>query len=197
MAVIYTEGESLGSLGGINTPAQQTSGCSQTVPVYQMSGQAPTLPDNALLQQVYGTTAMPAFEWVRSIQSGERTYNPASDFDNQMLQQYQQATGSGNQVPGMPSVTDLIGAVAPEAAGIVGQSIGAAIADPFVQQSVGGVAEAAGSRLLPELLGGTSLPSKQLSQATSAGYDLLSSGTLSPAARTATTAARRACQTHR
>jgi len=190
MAVIYTEGESLGALGEINTPAQQASGGYQTVPVYQLSGQAPTLPDNALLQQVYGTTAMPAFEWVRSIQSGERTYNPASDFDNQMLEQYQQATGSGNQIPGMPSVTDLIGAVAPGAAGMVGQSIGAAIADPFVQQSIGGVAEAAGTSLLPEFLGGTPLPSKQLSQATSAGYDLLSSGTLNPAARTATNAAR-------
>ena len=56
--------------------------------VYQQQAQDPNL-QTGTLQSLYGTAAMPVFEWVKTIQSGERIYNPQSDFDNSMLEEYQ------------------------------------------------------------------------------------------------------------
>ena len=47
-----------------------------TYGVYQLATQKPEL-ESGQLQKIYGTSAMPIFEWVKTIQTGERTYNPA------------------------------------------------------------------------------------------------------------------------
>ena len=58
--------------------------------VYQIEAQdAP----NVNLQEVYGTTAMPVFEWVKTIQTGQRTYTPSDPFDQEMLDKYKDLTG--------------------------------------------------------------------------------------------------------
>ena len=48
--------------------------------VYQLATQKPELEEGEL-QRLYGTGAMPIFEWVKTIQSGERTYDP-NDFED-------------------------------------------------------------------------------------------------------------------
>lgn len=48
--------------------------------VYQLATQKPEL-EEGQLQKIYGTGAMPIFEWVKTIQSGERTYDP-NDFED-------------------------------------------------------------------------------------------------------------------
>jgi hypothetical protein len=48
--------------------------------VYQLATQKPEL-EEGQLQKIYGTGALPIFEWVKTIQSGERTYDP-NDFED-------------------------------------------------------------------------------------------------------------------
>ena len=47
--------------------------------VYQLEAQKPKI-ELGQLQNFYGTKAMPIFEWVKTIQTGERTYDP-NDFE--------------------------------------------------------------------------------------------------------------------
>ena len=46
----------------------------------------------AEIYKVYGTSAMPVFEWVKTIQTGERTYNPNNPEDKALLNQYDALT---------------------------------------------------------------------------------------------------------
>ena len=48
--------------------------------VYQLATQKPEL-EKGQLQKIYGTGLMPIFEWAKTIQSGERTYDP-NDFED-------------------------------------------------------------------------------------------------------------------
>ena len=47
------------------------------------------------IQRLYGTSAMPVFEWAKKIQTGQRTYNPSDAFDESMMEMYE----SFNQLP--------------------------------------------------------------------------------------------------
>ena len=58
-----------------------------TYGVYQLATQKPEL-ESGQLQKIYGTSAMPIFEWVKTIQTGERTYNPADFEDRRKLEEF-------------------------------------------------------------------------------------------------------------
>ena len=55
--------------------------------VYQLATQKPELEEGEL-QRLYGTGAMPIFEWVKTIQTGERTYDPDDFEDRAKLDAY-------------------------------------------------------------------------------------------------------------
>ena len=42
----------------------------------------------------YGTAAVPTLTWVTQIQTGEREFDPSSQFDNSMLEEYQKLVDS-------------------------------------------------------------------------------------------------------
>ena len=54
--------------------------------VYQQQAQTYERPD--MLQYTYGTGQNPVFEWVKTIQTGQRSYNPQDNFDQSMLDEY-------------------------------------------------------------------------------------------------------------
>ena len=56
--------------------------------VYQLATQKPDISQEQL-QKRYGTGAMPIFEWVKTIQTGERTYDPNNEDDRNLLAQYE------------------------------------------------------------------------------------------------------------
>ena len=97
--------------------------------VYQIATQKP--PEGVNLQAVYGTTAMPVFNWVKTIQTGQRTYDPSSEFDQEMMNKYK-----GIQQQGLPEgfltpeqieqqlIDDSVRALGSTAALNVGMSLG-------------------------------------------------------------------------
>ena len=60
-----------------------------TYGVYQQQGQTPQNVEN--LQNVYGTAAMPSFQFVKMIQTGERTYDPNDSVQKDLLDQLSKA----------------------------------------------------------------------------------------------------------
>ena len=52
------------------------------MPVFQVQSQSPQL-QTGELQKVYGTAAMPMFQWAKRIQSGEATFDPSNQFDRE------------------------------------------------------------------------------------------------------------------
>ena len=70
-----------GNLGAL--PAEDGM---ETVDVYQMQSQpAPTLAQGLRLQDVYGTAAMPMYEFVKPVQTGTRTFSTVPDFGGTTL----------------------------------------------------------------------------------------------------------------
>lgn len=92
--------------------------------VYQTKSQTPGISDQEI-QRLYGTSAMPVFEWAKKIQSGQRTYNPSDAFDESMMEMYE----SFGQLPaGYMSPQEIMAQQALQGtAGQVGMSIGTSI----------------------------------------------------------------------
>lgn len=92
--------------------------------VYQTKSQTPDMSDQDI-QRLYGTSAMPVFEWAKKIQSGQRTYNPSDAFDESMMEMYE----SFNQLPaGYMTPQEIMAQQALQGtAGQVGMSIGTSI----------------------------------------------------------------------
>ena len=88
----------LGALTGLpvlNLEEEENQGVDPIVyNVYQTKSQTPDMSDQDI-QRLYGTSAMPVFEWAKKIQSGQRTYNPSDAFDESMMEMYE----SFNQLP--------------------------------------------------------------------------------------------------
>lgn len=92
--------------------------------VYQTKSQTPGISDQEI-QRLYGTTAMPVFEWAKKIQSGQRTYNPYDAFDESMMEMYE---SFDNLPDGMMTAQELMAQQALQGtAGQVGMSIGSSI----------------------------------------------------------------------
>ena len=129
--------------------------------VYQnLASQAPDL-GGRKLQDVYGTSALPMYEWVSRIKTGEKTFDPASQFDNNMLEQYKQNLAQTGQQETSPTMMDLVKGVVPAVGGMVGDSLGRAFADPeFAGQDLSTKAMAGVKNLAPDwMLKDSALPS--------------------------------------
>ena len=118
----------LGALTGLpilNLEEEENQGVDPIIyNVYQTKSQTPNMSDQDI-QRLYGTSAMPVFEWAKKIQSGQRTYNPSDAFDESMMEMYE----SFNQLPaGYMTPQEIMAQQALEGtAGQVGMSIGRSI----------------------------------------------------------------------
>ena len=65
-------------------------------PIYGV--QANTYTGGENLQDVYGTAAMPMFQWVERIQTGQGSFNPKDPADNDMLRRYEDYLKNNPQV---------------------------------------------------------------------------------------------------
>jgi len=101
--------------------------------VYQQRSQQ--YQDPKMQQYTYGTGVNPVFEWVRTIQTGQRQYNPQDAFDTDLMDEYRKLSAQG-QVPSdlispdeimKQAMRDLGSSVAGQAGG----SVGAALVDPY------------------------------------------------------------------
>jgi len=107
----------------------------QTIPLYQLQSFTPEETIN--LQDVYGTSAMPIFEWVRKIQVGEKLYDPSSPSDQSLLEQYEALVDEYGVPAGMPSPAkisagDIALATIGASAGPIASTLVAGATDPFL-----------------------------------------------------------------
>ena len=104
-----------------------------TYNVYQSQAQNVDNPET--LQYSYGTASQPVFQWVRSIQTGQRTYDPNSQYDNDILDQYEKMFDSGDVPPNALSPDEIMKqATVDLATGVssqAGASVGSALVDPY------------------------------------------------------------------
>mgnify|MGYP003645189579 CR=1 FL=1 len=97
--------------------------------VYQLATQKPEL-EKGQLQKIYGTGALPIFEWVKTIQSGERTYDPNDFEDRAKLEAYENLgeTPEGFLTPEQIQ-EQLISDTATAVSSALGAGVGSAIAE--------------------------------------------------------------------
>ena len=108
------------------------------------------------LQDVYGTSKLPMYQWVKRIETGERTFDPSSQFDNSMLDKYRQNLNqTGEPVSSSPTIQDLVKGAVPSIGGMVASSITKAAMDPLVPK--GETLTRAASNLAPDWLAKTGL----------------------------------------
>ena len=88
-------------------------------PIYGVQANTYTGPN---LQDVYGTAAMPMFQWVERIQTGQGSFNPEDPADNEMLKKYEEFL-KNNPEADLPTTGDLIRGIATPFAASVGSQI--------------------------------------------------------------------------
>jgi len=125
-----------GAFGDVlNLEEQENQGIDPIIyNVYRNQAQTYSDPQNQ--QYTYGTAANPVFEWVKRIQSGERTYNPQDNFDTDLMAEYQRMNQAG-EVPDDFMTPDMIMKqigrdTVSQVAGQVGGRVGAAVVDPYL-----------------------------------------------------------------
>jgi hypothetical protein len=152
----------------IGTPAAAAKDDVVHYDLYQLASQdAPIFSDGKRLQDVYGTAAMPSFEWVRKVVSGQGSYDPNDPDDQIKVKEYNQLAAGGN----LPTFQELYGpSIGNIAGGLVASSLVGAITDKYVGGSVGEILGAAAQDILPDSMFGysfgTPLPSTQVADAT-------------------------------
>ena len=147
------------------------------IPVYQ---QRPTTDTFApgYLQDFYGTGTMPFQEWVRLVQTGERTItpgNPDDDANMAILQSQQQSFG------------DMMKALAPSIAGYTAGAAYDVFSDPYLEGSFGDKVLRTGTSLLPKKIPFTDiqlrepLPQSLVDDSIARGYRLQTPNTITGA----------------
>ncbi len=100
--------------------------------VYQQQAQTPDM-DLSNLQNVYGTAAMPVFNWVQTIKTGQRTYTPGNSFDEDMLEKYNELLSESQKADlGLPTARELVVGIAAPIAQQAGQQAVSALYDPYL-----------------------------------------------------------------
>ncbi len=135
---------------------------------------AVTQDPNIDLQTMYGTAAVPTLTWVTQIQTGERSFDPSSQFDNSMLEDYQKLVDSQGQPTGMMGPGQISKQVTGDTLSQIGQTVGAsagaALVDPYMSGD-------SGAKLLAGAKGAfKDLPSELVADSTKAGYKILETG---------------------
>jgi hypothetical protein len=132
----------LGALTGLpilNLEEEKNQGVDPIVyNVYQTKSQTPVISDQEI-QRLYGTTAMPVFEWAKKIQTGQRTYNPYDAFDESMMEMYE---SFDNLPDGMMTAQELMAqqalqGTAGQTGMSIGTSIGSELKNPYLSDDVG------------------------------------------------------------
>ena len=82
-----TKQEIFGALSGLDNDTANVNPAEFTYGVSQLETQTPDVNPQSI-QALYGTSAMPVFQWVRTIQTGQRTFDPNNQFDVDMLNEY-------------------------------------------------------------------------------------------------------------
>ena len=147
------------------------------IPVYQ---QRPTTDTFApgYLQDFYGTGTMPFQEWVRLVQTGERTItpgNPDDDANMAILQSQQQSFG------------DMMKGLAPSIAGYTAGAAYDVFSDPYLEGSFGDKVLRTGASLLPKKIPFTDiqlrepLPQSLVDDSIARGYRLQTPNTITGA----------------
>lgn len=158
-----------GALTGLTLDDEDKANKPVVYGVYQTQSQTPSM-DLSNLQDVYGTAAMPVFQWVRTIQTGQRTYDPNNTQDQRLLDEYREILGNQPPPPGLPDWSEIGKQVAVGTASQVGQmaasQAGAALFDPYL------AGETTGSKLLTGV-GDTfgSTPMQTVSSTTNLAFD--------------------------
>ena len=77
-------------------------------PIYGVK--ANTYTGGANLQDVYGTAAMPMFQWVERIQTGQGSFNPEDPADNEMLKKYEDFLEKNPELNqfGLPTASEIV-----------------------------------------------------------------------------------------
>jgi hypothetical protein len=145
-------------------------------PVYQVETFAPDSSVN--LQDVYGTEAMPIFEWAKQIQSGTRIYDPSSPIDQELIDQYKQLTEeldeSGQLPTDAPSWEDIAKPIAAVAATKIGANVAQALTDPYITGGITDKVLAGGQTSIPYF--GKDLPQQTINKSIGQGWDMSKAG---------------------
>jgi hypothetical protein len=126
--------ENYGALTGLNLDDPQYQGMNPiTYNVYKQQTARPNAYTDQDIQRLYGTGAMPVFEWVRKVKSGEKTYDPQDAYDQSMMEQYQDLTGDDSlseaDIMKQKALQGTAGAIGLT----VGTPIGKALANPYYE----------------------------------------------------------------
>jgi len=100
----------------------------QMVPIMQLR---PNIPPHSakFIQENYGTSTFPMWNWVHMVQTGEREFDPTSDEDQDRLDEYNQLVAKYGQPPGMSPTQQFFSDVGAPVAGMVAQNIYKAFQD--------------------------------------------------------------------
>jgi len=125
--------QNYGALTGLNLDEIENQGIDPiTYNVYQTRSQNTGKSDQDI-QSLYGTSQMPVFEWVKKIQSGQRTYNPQDAFENDLMEEYKRMNEQGQVPEGMMTPQEIMAQQALQGtAGQIGTVIGKPIGDALV-----------------------------------------------------------------
>lgn len=110
---------------GALSAVEQDDG-SFTYPIYGVQANTYT---GSNLQDVYGTAAMPMFQWVQRIQTGQGSFNPDDPADTEMLDRYEEFLENNPQAQmEMPSTAEIVRNVAMPLALSTGAALGTQLA---------------------------------------------------------------------
>jgi len=110
---------------GALSAVEQDDG-SFTYPIYGVQANTYT---GSNLQDVYGTAAMPMFQWVQRIQTGQGSFNPDDPADTEMLDRYEEFLENNPQAQmEMPSTAEIVGKALTPLALSTGAALGTQLA---------------------------------------------------------------------
>ena len=96
--------------------------------VYQLATQKPDLEEGEL-QKIYGTGEMPIYEWVKTIQTGERTYDPNDFEDRRRLEEYKRLGAQEGMLTPEQIEQQMIADTATGVVSTVGVGVGKSLAE--------------------------------------------------------------------
>jgi hypothetical protein len=122
MAIPLTLGALLRiSSGFTDQPVEETEDTLTTVPIYGVQTQQPA---GVNLQNVYGTAALPMFEFARKVQTGEVKFDPARQFDRDAAEYFSQIPE--DQIPQdlQPTTRQIVADIGAGAVGMLASKAG-------------------------------------------------------------------------
>ena len=158
--------------GALSTIEQDDG--SFTYPIYGV--QANTYTGGENLQDVYGTAAMPMFQWVERIQTGQGSFNPEDPADNDMLERYEEWLKNNPQAQmEMPTAGELIRSIATPFAASVGSQIALGGGENIGSSIATGLKDVYSTTSADIAAGTTLFPQKSLDNLSSANSTLIKS----------------------